>query len=79
MTITEEKSVQTHTLRTLWSETLFEMLCEAVEHNWSANAVREILKELVHKGYKPNQIAREVEKRSGKEGKKRLLSKIQGK
>lgn len=75
MTITEENSVQT-TLRTLWSETLFEMLCEAVENDLSANAVREILKELIHKGYKLNRIAREVEKRAGKEGKKRLLSKI---
>ncbi len=74
MTITEEKSVQSHTLRTLWSETLFEMLHEAVEHNWSANATREILKELVNKGYKLNQIAGKIEKRFGGKGKKRLLS-----
>lgn len=77
MTITEEKFVQTHTLRTLWSETLFEMLYEAMEHNWSDNATREILKELVHKGYKLNRVVKKVEKRFGKAGKKRLLSMIQ--
>ncbi|MEX2523529.1 MAG: hypothetical protein WD750_01095 [Gammaproteobacteria bacterium] len=79
MSITEEKSVQTHTLRTLWSETLFEMLYEAVEHNWSVNATREILKELVHKGYKLNRVVEKVEKRFGDPGKKRLLSIIQDK
>jgi len=76
MTITEDNSVRTHTRKTLWSETLFEMLYEAIQHNWSSNAIREILKELVQKGYRIPHLKQKVEKRFGEEGVKRLMQKL---
>lgn len=76
MTITEENSVHTHTLKTLWSETLFEMLYESIQHNWSSNAVREILKELLQKGYRMQHLKRKVQKRFGEEGVRRLTRKM---
>jgi len=39
-------------LRTLWSDTLVELLCDAVKGKWSDKAIQEIIKELYNKGYK---------------------------
>lgn len=54
-------------LRTLWSDTLIGMLSDAIEYNWSRNAIREILKELYRKGYKSKQLIRMVKKKFGSE------------
>lgn len=70
--------LQTTGLRSLWSETLIEMLYEAVEHDWSANATREILYELQLKGYKLDKVIKKVDSKFGKEACSRLLEKVKG-
>jgi len=66
-------------LRTLWSDTLVSMLSDAIQYNWSNNAIREILKELYNKGYKPKQLVKMVEKKFGAEGALRLTAVIEKK
>ena len=73
---TEKETLQTTDLTTLWSETLIEMLHDAVQNDWSANALGEILFELHQKGYKVNRVVRKIEKRYGKEAAAKLLEKI---
>jgi hypothetical protein len=77
MTITESEISQTNTLKTLWSETLFEMLYDALQHDWSSNAIREIVRELAQKGYKVERTMKKVERRFGKDGAQRLFRKLQ--
>ena len=72
-------TLQTTQRRTLWSETLVEMLYDAVESDWSGNALREILVELHHKGYRLDKVAKMVDKKYGKEAVVRLLGKIKKK
>ena len=75
--ITQEvNTAQTTEKRTLWSETLLEMLYDSVEYDWSANAVREILFELHQKGYKISRVMKKVNKKFGKGACTRLLQKI---
>lgn len=76
MTKNEEDTLRSTNLRTLWSETLIEMLYEAVQYDWSANALREILVELHHKGYKMERVVKKINKKFGKEASARLLKKI---
>ena len=54
-------------LRTLWSETLVEMLYDAIQNDWSNNALRVIIKELYKKGYNQDRLMKMVEKKFGKE------------
>jgi|GEM_PF-2863654 len=79
--ITEKnnETAQTTDLGTLWSETLLEMLNDAVRNNWSNNALLEILKELRNKGYKIDRVARKLRKRFGQEAADRLLNKLKTK
>lgn len=72
------QTLQTTERRTLWSETLVEMLYDAVEYDWSSNALREILIELYHKGYKLDKVAKMVNKKFGKEAVAKLLDRIKG-
>jgi hypothetical protein len=55
------------TLRTLWSETLVEMLYDAIQHEWSNNALSVIIKELYNKGYNRDRLMKMVEKKFGKQ------------
>lgn len=73
-----EKILEKTDLRTLWSDTLVGMLNDAIEYNWSANAIREILKELYNKGYKPKQLVRMVEKKFGSEAAQKFKNNISG-
>lgn len=66
-------------LRTLWSDTLIGMLSDAIKYNWSDNALREILKELYRKDYKPKQLIKMAEKKFGTEGALRLRAVIEKK
>lgn len=54
------------TFRTLWSETLIEMLYDAIQHEWSNNALRMIIKELYKKGYNQDRLMKIIEKKFGK-------------
>lgn len=64
---TGEKILEKTDLKTLWSETLLELLQEAIENHWSNNAVREIVSELQQKGYSPKQLISRVKKKYGPE------------
>ncbi len=68
---TEDKLKNTD-LRSLWSETLVELMCEAVSEDWSEHAMGEIIKELYNKGYKTDQIIAMIDKRLGAEAAGRL-------
>lgn len=68
--------MQTTDLTTLWSGTLIEMLHDAVQNDWSANALGEILFELYQKGYKVNRVVSKIEKKYGREAAAKLLDKI---
>ena len=66
MAKTEEELLKTD-LRTLWSETLVELLHDAVKEKWSDKAIKEIIKELYNKGYKTEQLMALLDKKIGPE------------
>ena len=68
---TEEKLTKTD-LRTLWSETLVELLCEAVENGWSEKSLQDIIKELYNKGYKFEQLIKILDRKLGPEAATKL-------
>jgi hypothetical protein len=69
--ITEDKLLKTD-LRTLWSDTLVELLYDAVREEWSDNAIQEIIKELYNKGYKTEQLMKMLDMKIGPEAATRL-------
>ena len=69
--ITEDKLLKTD-LRTLWSETLVELLCDAVKGEWSDKAIQEIIKELYNKGYKTEKLMTILDNKLGPEAATRL-------
>ena len=69
---TEEKLTKTD-LRTLWSETLVELLCEAVENGWSEKSLQDIIKELYNKGYKFEQLIKILDRKLGPEAATKLV------
>jgi transcriptional regulator CtsR len=68
---TEEELLKTD-LRTLWSETLIELLHDAVKENWSDKAIKEIIKELYNKGYTTERLMTMLDKKIGPEAATRL-------
>ena len=54
-------------LRTLWSETLIELLHDAVKEDWSEKAIKDIISELYNKGYKTEQLMVMLDKKIGPE------------
>lgn len=69
--LTENELLKTD-LRTLWSETLVELLCDAVRENWSDRAMKEIIKELYHKGYTTERLMTMLDKKLGPKAASRL-------
>jgi len=59
-------------LRTLWSETLIELLHDAVKEDWSEKAIKDIIKELYNKGYKTEQLMVMLDKKIGPEAATKL-------
>lgn len=64
---TGEKILEKTDLRTLWSETLLELLQEAIENHWSNHAMQEIVRELHRKGYSSDRLMKLVKKKYGQE------------
>ena len=62
--LTQENIAKTD-LRTLWSETLIELLLDAVKEEWSDHIVQDIIKELYNKGYKTEQLIKLLDKKLG--------------
>jgi len=69
--LTEDELLKTD-LRTLWSDTLIELLCDAVKGKWSDKAIKEIIKELNNKGYKMERLMIILDKNLGSEAATRL-------
>ena len=69
--LTEDELLKTD-LRTLWSDTLIELLCDAVKREWSDKAIKEIIKELYNKGYKTERLMTILDKNLGSEAATRL-------
>ncbi len=69
--ITEDALAKTD-LRTLWSETLIDLLHDAVKGDWSDKAIQDIVKELYAKGYKTEQLMTMLDKKIGPEAATRL-------
>ena len=69
--LTEDELLKTD-LRTLWSDTLVELLCDAVKGEWSDKAIKEIIKELYTKGYKTERLMAILDKRFGPKAATRL-------
>ena len=59
-------------LRTLWSETLIELLHDAVEEDWSDKAITDIISELYNKGYKTEQLMVMLDRKIGPEAATKL-------
>lgn len=60
-------------LRTLWSQTLIETLYDAIQNEWSNNALEVIIKELYNKGYSQEKLMAMVEKKLGKPATLRII------
>ncbi|MEE9117557.1 MAG: hypothetical protein V3U02_03040 [Calditrichia bacterium] len=58
--------------KTLWSETLIEILMVALKGNNPDDVIKDILKELREKGFKSHYISKKVEKELGIEGVRRI-------
>lgn len=76
MSVQNKKALDTTNLQTLWTETLFEMLFDAVRNDWSANAVMEIMKELNRKGYKVERVVYRVQRKLGDKAFRQLQAKL---
>jgi hypothetical protein len=76
MTEKTEDILEKTDLKTLWTDTLFELLHDALKNNWSNNALRQIFKELKSKGYKPEKVIQNVKKRYGDDVAEKLYKKI---
>ncbi len=51
------------TAKTLWTETILEVLYQSLKSNKSDTKIREVLTEIRLKGFKPDEIIDKVEKR----------------
>jgi len=54
------------TAKTLWTETILEILYQSLKDNKPDAAIRDVLKEVVQKGFKPEEIIQKVEKKLDK-------------
>jgi len=50
----------TRTTRTLWTETILEILYDSLDRNKDDGTIRSILREVLDKGYKPGYIIDKV-------------------
>jgi hypothetical protein len=54
------------TAKTLWTETILEILYQSLKDNKPDAAIQDVLKEVVQKGFKPEEIIQKVEKKLDK-------------
>jgi transcriptional regulator CtsR len=71
-TVINEGTLFKTDLRTLWSETLIELLHDAVKEDWSDKAIEDIIKELYNKGYKTEQLMMMLDRKIGPEAATKL-------
>lgn len=58
--------------KTLWSETLFDLLLDAVRRQKGDASIKEILRDLKRRGYKAEYVLAKVERELGREGLSRI-------
>jgi alpha-N-acetylglucosamine transferase len=72
-----EEILEKTDLKTLWSDTLFELLNDALENSWSNNALRHILNELKNKGHNNKKVIERMKKTYGEEVSQKLYEKLE--
>jgi hypothetical protein len=65
------------TAKTLWTETILEILYQSQQDNKPDAAIRDVLKEVVQKGFKPEEIIQKVEKKLDKRASIRVRGLLQ--
>jgi len=68
-----DNSSTTTTVRTIWSETLLEILYESLQQNKPDDPIREVLRDLRIQGMKPDAIIREVAKKADEQATVRVM------
>ena len=58
--------------KTLWSETLFDLLVDAIRRNRADATIKEILRDLKKRGYKADYVLSKIERELGREGLARI-------
>lgn len=61
--MTDDEDTTKTTAKTLWTETILEILYESLRKNSSDDSIREVLIEVRGKGYKPGYIVDKVRKK----------------
>jgi len=59
----DDDSTSMTTAKTLWTETILEVLYQSLKSNKSDTKIREVLTEVRLKGFKPDEIIEKVEKK----------------
>lgn len=54
-----------HTFVALESDTLVKAICDAIEYEWSQNALEVLIRELCKKGYDGKKLLNQIESRYG--------------
>ena len=62
----EDDNTSLTTAKTLWTETILEILYQSLKANKPDNAIKDVLKEVRDKGFKPDYICEKVEKKVDK-------------
>jgi len=62
----DEDNTSLTTAKTLWTETILEILYQSLKTNKPDDAIKDVLKEVREKGFKPNEICEKVEKKVDK-------------
>lgn len=62
----DEENTSLTTAKTLWTETILEILYQSLKANKPDNVVIDVLKEVREKGFKPDYIYEKVEKKVDK-------------
>ena len=65
------------TAKTLWTETILEILYQSQQDNKPDAAIRDVLKEVVQKGFKQEEIIQKVEKKLDKRASIRVRGLLQ--
>lgn len=69
--LTENEVAKTD-LRSLWTDTLIDLLVDAVNHNWSDKVIQDLVKELYNKGYQTEKLMKLLERKLGPEAATKL-------
>lgn len=65
------------TAKTLWTETILEILYQSLKANKPDAAIRDVLKEVRQKGFKPEEIVQKVEKNVDRQASLRVRGLLQ--